>query len=136
MYDLVHIIKCIWNNWINQKDPLTTLIFPTITDYFNDTLPYQLATASVQDIRNLYKVEQFSNAKTAHKLTSQAVWPSTFERQSVPLALAVWDQSTHNARAGAIGGVLGVQTPTASCFIILYNIYPSINEHPLSGKSF
>ena len=33
------------------------------------------------------------------------------------------------------GGVLGVQTPTASCFIILYNIYPSINGHPLSEKS-
>ena len=39
------------------------------------------------------------------------------------------------ARAGATGGVLGDQTPTASCFIILYNIYPSINGHPLSGKS-
>ena len=26
MFDLVHIIKCIRNNWINQKDPLTTLI--------------------------------------------------------------------------------------------------------------
>ena len=38
-------------------------------------------------------------------------------------------------RAGATGGVLGVQTPTASCFIILYNMYPSINGHPLSGKS-
>ena len=37
-------------------------------------------------------------------------------------------------RAGATGGVLGVQTPTASCFIILYNIYPSINGHPLSIK--
>ena len=64
---------------------------------FNGTLPYQLATASFQDIRNLYKLEKFSNAKTAHLLTSQAVWPSIFERQSVPLALAVWDQSTHNA---------------------------------------
>ena len=38
-------------------------------------------------------------------------------------------------RAGATGGVLGVQTPTASCFIILYNIYPFINGHPLSEKS-
>ena len=37
-----------------------------------------------------------SSAKKAHKKNS-VVWPSILERQSVPLALAVWDQSTYNA---------------------------------------
>ena len=52
MFDPVHIIKCIRNNWINQKDPLTSFIFPSITGYFDNTFPYNLATASFQDIRN------------------------------------------------------------------------------------
>ena len=44
---------------------------------------------------------------------------------------------TSSLRAGATGGVLGVQTPTASCFIILYNIIslhkwtPTFREIPL-----
>ena len=28
MFDPVHIVKCIRNNWINQKDTKTTLTFP------------------------------------------------------------------------------------------------------------
>ena len=97
MFDPVHIVKCIRNNWINQKDTNTTFTFPSIDQYFGGTLTYQVSTATFIDFRNIYKLEQFSNAKIAHKLTSRVVWPSTLERQSVPLALAVWDQSTSNA---------------------------------------
>ena len=88
MFDPVHIVKCIRNNWINQKDTNTTFTFPSIDHYFN---------ASFKDLRNIYKSEQYSTAKIAHKLTAKVVWPSVLERQSVPLALAVWDQSTSNA---------------------------------------
>ena len=97
MFDPVHIVKCIRNNWINQKDTNTTFTFPSIDQYFGGTFPYQVSTATFIDLRNIYKLEQFSNAKIAHKLTSRVVWPSTLERKSVPLALAVWDQSTSNA---------------------------------------
>ena len=96
MFDPVHIVKCIRNNWINQKDTKTTLTFPSIDDYFTGTFPYQLSNASFKDLRDIYKFEQYSSAKMAHKLTSSVVWPSILERQSVPLALAVWDQSTYN----------------------------------------
>ena len=94
MFDPVHIVKCIRNNWIYQKDINTTLTFPSIDHYFSGIFPYNLPNASFKDI---YKSEQYSNAKIAHKLTSKVVWPSVLERQSVPLALAVWDQSTYNA---------------------------------------
>ena len=97
MFDPVHIVKCIRNNWINQKDTNTTFIFPSIDNYFSETFPYHLSNASFKDLRNIYKSEQYSTAKIAHKFTSKVVWPSVLERQSVPLALAVWDQSTSNA---------------------------------------
>ena len=97
MFYPVDIVKCIRNNWINQKDTNTTFIFPSIDNYFSETFPYHLSNASFQDLRNIYKSEQYSTAKIAHKLTSKVVWPSVLERQSVPLALAVWDQSTSNA---------------------------------------
>ena len=82
MFDPVHIVKCIRNNWINQKDTNTTFTFPSIDQYFGGTFPYQVSTATFIDLRNIYKLEQFSNAKIAHKLTSRVVWPSTLERKS------------------------------------------------------
>ena len=88
MFDPVHIVKCIRNNWINQKDTKTTFTFPSIDHYFSGTFPYHLSNASFKDLRNIYKSEQYSNAKIAHKLASKVVWPSVLERQSVPLALA------------------------------------------------
>ena len=97
IFDPVHIVKCIRNNWINQKDTNTTFTFPSIDHYFIGTFPYHLSNVSFKDLRNIYKSEQYSNAKITHKLTSKVVWPSVLERQSVPLALAVWDQSTYNA---------------------------------------
>ena len=93
IFDPVHIVKCIRNNWINQKDTITTFTFPSIDHYFSGTFPYHLSNASFKDLRNIYKSEQYSNAKIAHRLTSKVVWPSVLERQSVPLALAVWDQT-------------------------------------------
>ena len=64
--------------------------------YFGGIFPYNLSNVSF-NLRNIYKSEQYSNAKIAHKLTSKVVWLSVLEKQSVPLALAVWDQSTYNA---------------------------------------
>ena len=96
MFNPVHIVKCIRNNWINQKYTNTTLTFPSIDDYFTRTFPYQLSNASFKDLRDIYKFKQYSSAKMVHKLSSSVVWPSILERQRLPSALAVWDQSTYN----------------------------------------
>ena len=81
IFDPVHIVKCIRNYWINQKDTNTTFIFPSIDNYFSETFPYHLSNASFKDLRNIYKSEKYSTAKIAHKLTSKVVWPSVLERQ-------------------------------------------------------
>ena len=46
------------------------------------------------DIRLLYKSEQHSTVKQAHRLNSKACWPTTLERQNVNLALRVFNEST------------------------------------------
>ena len=114
MLDPVHIVKCIRNNWINQKDTNTTFIFPSIDNYFSETFPHHLSNASFKDLRNIYKSEQYSTAKIAHKLTSKVVWPSVLERQSVPLALAVWDQSTSNGYCCIMKGIISPTKPINS----------------------
>ena len=59
MFDFVHIIKTIRNNWINQKDPNHTFTFPSFDDFSLSN------SASFEDIRVIYKEEQRSVAKTA-----------------------------------------------------------------------
>ena len=91
MFDFVHIIKTIRNNWINQKDPNRTFTFPSFDDF---TLSN---SSSFEDIRVLYKEEQRSVAKTAHRLTAKSCWPSNLERQNVGLASRIFNDSTSAA---------------------------------------
>ena len=76
------------NNRINEKDTNHTFTFPSF-DYF--TLSN---SASFEDIRVLYKEEQRSVAKTAHRLTVKSCWPSNLERQNVGMALRIFNDST------------------------------------------
>ena len=46
MFDPVHIVKCIRNNWINQKDINTALTFPSVDQYFSGIFPYSLSNDS------------------------------------------------------------------------------------------
>ena len=89
LFDFVHISKSIRNNWLNLKDYDHTfkyadmLLFPSIYD------TSELNEAKFEDIRLLYKSEQYSIVKQAHRLNSKACWPTSFERQNVNLALRV-----------------------------------------------
>ena len=90
IFDFVHILKNIRNNWLNLK-------------YYNRTFRYLkfedfnvLNVASFQDICYLYKTEQYS-VKLAPRLSAKACYPSNFERQNVSYALKVFDESTVGA---------------------------------------
>ncbi|KAI6654495.1 hypothetical protein LOD99_891 [Oopsacas minuta] len=88
LFDFVHIIKSIRNNWLNQIDYNKTFTYP---DFENIQVA---STAVFEEIRKLYKSDQHSVAKLAPRLTSKACWPSTLERQNVSLALRIFDEST------------------------------------------
>ena len=91
IFDFVHILKTIRNNWVNQNDYRKSFSYPNFED-FSTTY-----TASFEDTRNLYKADQHSVAKLAPLLTAKACWPSNLERQNVNFSLRVFDDSTHSA---------------------------------------
>ena len=75
IFDFVHIVKTVRNNWINQIDSNHTFICPSFTSFDHSF------NAVFQDLRNLFMLEQNSVAKTAHRLTAKSCWPSSLERQ-------------------------------------------------------
>ena len=97
LFDFVHIIKSIRNNWLNLKDYDHTFTYPNPLIFPNFDDVNKIRAARFQDIRLLYKDEQSSLIKQAHRLTSKACWPTMLERQNVNLALKVFDTSTYAA---------------------------------------
>lgn len=69
MFDFVHILKTIRNNWVNQKDYRRSFSYPNFEDFST------IYTASFEVIRTLYKADQHSIAKLAPRLTTIACQP-------------------------------------------------------------
>ena len=68
MFDFVHILKTIRNNWLNLKNENKVFIYPSIEDFYPTytNFPLTIQNASFNDIRLIYyKLEQNNIAKTA-----------------------------------------------------------------------
>ena len=50
IFDFVHIIKTIRNNWVNQKDHACTYIFPNFENILHSNYPVRLSKATFQVI--------------------------------------------------------------------------------------
>lgn len=85
VFDSVHLIKCVRNNWLNQSNG-QSFLFPDLND---DRAPK--LTASFQTIRELYFLECGEIVRFGHPLTLKALYPSNIERQNVKLALQVFN---------------------------------------------
>ena len=86
--DTVHLIKCVRNNWINQKNIEKAMYYPDFNTSQNKVL-----TASFKCIRNVYEQESGSLLKYGYTLTRKALWPTSLEKQSVKLALQIFNDS-------------------------------------------
>lgn len=99
LFDSVHLIKSIRNNWLNQKDVDKKFIFPNPKIVFNsdglnlDSYAFNIGHASFSLLRNIYQEESKSLLKLAPKLSLKALNPTNLERQNVSLALKVFDIS-------------------------------------------
>lgn len=91
LFDTVHIIKSLRNNWINQRTKNCTLMFPSIKDFTNKM------SASFSHLIDLYENEKSSVIKFAPKLTFKALNPNNFERQNVALCLRIFDSTNEVA---------------------------------------
>ena len=90
MFDPVHILKNIRNNWLNQKDGEKTLIFPDLVD--NNIIK----KACFSDIRNLYANHSHASnlISTACKLNYKTVYPNNLDRQKVMLVENLFHDTT------------------------------------------
>ena len=116
LFDFVHILKSIRNNWLNQHDYNRTFLYPNFEDLT------QVNRALFEDIRLLYRSEQISVAKLAHRLTAKSCW-SNLERQSVSLAHRVFNESTAAALTIQDYPRLKFKTSTADFVTIISNIW-------------
>ncbi|KAH7953495.1 hypothetical protein HPB49_009563 [Dermacentor silvarum] len=87
--DPVHILKCIRNNWINQKNDQICFYFPEIQ---GDTPESErMQTASFATIRDLHSKECDQLLKYGYGLSRKALYPLSLERQDVKLALQIFN---------------------------------------------
>jgi hypothetical protein len=87
LFDSVHLIKCVRNNWLSQKDADQTFVYPCIVDD-------SVAKACFLHVRQLFNSEKDNIVKLAPNLTYKSLYPSSIERQNVKLALKVFDERT------------------------------------------
>ena len=87
LFDTVHLLKCIRNNWINDVEK-NRFTFP---DFSDNTV---LLNAVFSDLINIYHMEKESILKDGYKLTWKSLFPNNIDRQNVKLAFKVFDRTT------------------------------------------
>lgn len=90
MYDTVHILKNVRNNWINLKNADKAFHFPA----FDDNI---LKEAKFSSLQNLYKNESNSIVKMAPNLNYKTCFPTNLERQNVKLVMNIFNEKTISA---------------------------------------
>lgn len=94
IYDAVHLLKCVRNNWINQRDDMMAMRYP---EFSSDGIYYEdqkIEIAPFKTLHRLYTLESGNLLKHAYKLSLKAISPSNLERQNVKLALQVFSEYT------------------------------------------
>lgn len=84
MFDSVHLLKCIRNNWLNSK-PEQVLTYPDMSDFST------IRTARFQAVRKLHELEHDKLLKFGYSLNVKALFPSNIEKQNVKLALKIFN---------------------------------------------
>ena len=121
LFDFVHILKSIRNNWLNKHDYNRTFLYPSFDDFSHNS------KALFEDIRQLYRSEQNSVAKLAHRLTAKSCWPTSLERQNVSLAHRVFNESTAAALTIQNSSRLKFKSDTADFVTIISKVWKTFN---------
>ena len=87
LFDSVHLIKSIRNNWINQLDSEKTFICP---DFYE---PSKIIKPKFSHLRSIYHKEKDAVIKLAHKISYKCVYPSSLDRQNVQYAVNIFHES-------------------------------------------
>jgi len=120
LFDSVHLLKCIWNNWLDQSDADNTFVFPDVTDG-------SICKASLSHLRQLYASEKDNLIKLAPRLSYKALHPSNLERQNVKLVLKIFDEKTITA-VDTFGNNTGTDLSGTSKFLSIISTSLSIEQ--------
>ncbi|KAH9375678.1 hypothetical protein HPB48_016634 [Haemaphysalis longicornis] len=82
----VHLLKCIRNNWVNQRNSWRCMCFPDPKS--TDAQP-KIPTALFRVLCQLHETEKNELLKVAPTLTLKALNPSNMERENIKLALKI-----------------------------------------------
>ena len=98
LFDTVHILKYIRNNWVNIKCTEKCFALPCfVFDDISMTSTEKRALASFNSLKHLHSAECNSLVKFAYKLSYKALNPSIFEKQKVKLVLQIYNNFTSAA---------------------------------------
>lgn len=89
--DAVHILKCIRNNWLNQRNCGRCIFFPNFSALSENP---SVLTASFNTLCKLHEGEKNELLRLAPTLSFKSLNPSNLERQNVKLALRIFNSST------------------------------------------
>ena len=89
----MHLLKCIRNNWLNQKTSGKCIVYPTF-DFcgMSTTNTSESAYACFESLRHLYHSEAEKHLKFGYKLSIKALHPSNLEHQNVRLVLQIFSE--------------------------------------------
>ncbi|KFM59054.1 Transposable element P transposase, partial [Stegodyphus mimosarum] len=90
LFDSVHILKCIRNNWLSSKNN-GTLTFPDRKNYSIFQKAY------LKNFEMLFQMEQKSLIKYGHLLSRKVLYLSSIQKQNVNLALKLLNEKNTTA---------------------------------------
>ena len=89
LFILIHILRCIRNNWLIQKDASKCMGFPKFSHDGNHEL-VSIQSAPFCTLQKLHALKSLSILKYCYKLTSKALC----ERQNVNLVQQIFNECT------------------------------------------
>lgn len=126
LFDSVHILKCIRNNWLNSK-PNQIMQYPNF-DSGEENI------ASFNALKKIHELEHDKLLKFGYSLNLKALYPTNLERQNVKLALNVFNESTMQALL-QFGSNIDYSKSTADFIRIVLTWWKIINvKTPLKGQ--
>lgn len=127
MFDSVHLLKCIRNNWLNSKHQ-QILTYPDFNNY--DVV----RMARFEAIQKLHELEHDKLLKFGYSLNVKSLFPSNIEKQNVKLVLKVFNSFVIEGLKQFGSNITGSED-TAEFIAIILRWWNIVNvKTPLKGK--
>lgn len=126
LFDSVHLFKCVKNNWLNPKNN-KTFTFP-------DFETGEKKTADFNSLILLHQLEHDKLLKFGYSLSLKALFPTSFERQNVSLAVKIFNPFVKEALL-KFGTNIANSVETADFIDVVSKWWKIVNvKTPLKGQ--